>query len=267
MVEFVRRIFAELLDPDIADLIRAGDGFGQQMRVLDRGDTDGFAGQFHLENLATPRRALDRAEQGQRRLFARCALEQLLGAEEVELAGAFAVDLEDAVAGKQAGPFAGRALNRRHDDERTRLQPDDDAEAAEFALGLALDLLEGLLVEKLAVGIERGEHAAQGRVGEFLVAGLFFVDVILPDQLHDAREEERVLVTLIHRGGGGLDRGGRDGSRVGRRGASVLPAEHAGQEHEGGQEKSQAGAGHGRESRSLPGGPQWAYAAETPITG
>ncbi len=83
------------------------------------------------------------------------------------------------------------------------LTPRDDAEPVELAFRLALDVLQPLLVEELAVGIEGGEHAAQRRVGQRLVADFIAVDVVLADELDHPGEEKRVLVALVEIGGGG----------------------------------------------------------------
>src|SRR5262249_11356333 len=118
-----------------------------------------------------------------------------------------AVDLEEAVAGQDPGRPSRRVLERRdHDDLAGRLlDVDEDADPAELALSVDLELLLLLGRDELAVGVEALlDHALDGAVAELVAVGL--LDPAVEDQvahlrdrpelliLHPARVDERRLV-------------------------------------------------------------------------
>src|SRR5690606_5302097 len=90
---------------------------------------------------------------------------------------------------RRLGPATerGRIVDRRYDLHISLLHRHLDAEAAELAPRLHLHVAEALLVQIAGVGIERGEHAVDGRLDELFVRDLF--DVIGADSLEDVAEK------------------------------------------------------------------------------
>ncbi len=119
---------------------------------------------------------------------------------EFHLLGGFAVDLEDLVARQQPGLEAGRVLHRGDDDEIAILRRNDDAEAAELALGIVLHPLEVIRVHELAVRVQRAQHAPHRAVGEVVEGDFFLIHVILADELEGAGEDgDRRVAGVIPR--------------------------------------------------------------------
>jgi hypothetical protein len=90
------------------------------------------------------------------------------------------VELDDQVAGLDAGAEGGRVLDGRDHLDEAVLHADLDAQAAELALGADLQFLEGFGVEVGRVRVEVGEHAVDGLGDELLV--LDRLDVALLDR-------------------------------------------------------------------------------------
>ena len=80
------------------------------------------------------------------------------------------------------------------DGEDARLLGEGDTEACKFAFRILLHALEILRFHELAMRVEAFKHAVERAVGEFLVAGLGIVNVVLADQLHGPREDFQLLV-------------------------------------------------------------------------
>ena len=107
--------------------------------------------------------------------------------------GGGVADLDDQVAGLDAGLGRGGALDGRDHLDEAVLGADLDAQAAELALGVDLQFLEGVLVQIGRVRIQPGEHAADG-VGDQLVV-LDGLDVVGLDGAEDFAE----LAKLVQR--------------------------------------------------------------------
>ena len=102
------------------------------------------------------------------------------------------VDLDDQVAGLDAGAERGRVLDRRDDAHDAVLDADLDAEAAELALRGDLQFLERLGVEEVGVRVEPAHHAVDRFLDELVVGDR--LDVVALDLAEDRREELQVLV-------------------------------------------------------------------------
>ena len=107
--------------------------------------------------------------------------------------GGGVADLDDQVTGLDAGLGRRGALDGRDHLDEAVLGADLDAQAAELALGVDLQLLEGVLVQIGRVRIQPGEHAADG-VGDQLVV-LDGLDVVGLDGAEDFAE----LAKLVQR--------------------------------------------------------------------
>ena len=100
--------------------------------------------------------ALALAEDRQRDLGVRLAAHALDGLVERHALDRRVVELDDQVAGLDAGAERGRVLDRRDDLDEAVFHADLDAEAAEPALRADLQLLEGFLVEVGRMRVEAG---------------------------------------------------------------------------------------------------------------
>ena len=96
------------------------------------------------------------------------------------------------------GAARGRVLDGRHDREHAVAVRDLDAEAAEAALRVDLELLVELGREVGAVRVERGEHAVDGALDQLL--GVDLLDVVLLDDRQDVGERLEVLVVGVRSG-------------------------------------------------------------------
>jgi hypothetical protein len=106
-----------------------------------------------------------------------------------------AVDLDDLVPGPDAGAVGGRVLDGRHDGEHAVPQGDLDAETAEAALRVDLQLLVEIGREVGAVRVERGQHPVDGALDELI--GGDVLDVVLLDDREDVGEGLEVLVARV----------------------------------------------------------------------
>ena len=111
------------------------------------------------------------------------------------------VELDDQVAGLDAGARRRRIVDRRDDLDEPVFHADFDAEAAEFALRADLQLAECILVEIGRMRIEPREHAGDGFGDELLVVDR--LDVVALDaaehfgeraQLFDRQRSEHVAL-------------------------------------------------------------------------
>ena len=102
------------------------------------------------------------------------------------------VDLDDEVAGLDAGAEGRRVLDRRDDADEAVLDADLDAQAAEVALGGDLQLLERVGVEEVGVRVEPAHHPVDRFLDQLLVGDR--LDVVALDLAEDGRQELQVLV-------------------------------------------------------------------------
>ena len=101
------------------------------------------------------------------------------------------VQPDDQIAGANAGPLGGGVVNRRDHLEKAVFLPDLDAQAAEFAGGADLQILERLGVQIGGMRIEIAQHAANGVFQQILV--LDRLDVILLDGVEYAGERAQLV--------------------------------------------------------------------------
>ena len=85
------------------------------------------------------------------------------------------VETDDQVAGLHAGALGRGIVDGGDDLDEAVFHADFDAEAAEFAAGAHLQILEAVGVEIAGMGVEAGEHAADGIFQQLLVADGFHV--------------------------------------------------------------------------------------------
>ena len=120
-----------------------------------------------------------------------------------QVAGQVPVHLDDAVAGLEAGLVRRGVLDRRNDRDEPVLHRDVDADAGELALGVDLQVLEGVGRQQRGVRVEPLEHPVDGLLDQVL--GIDFVDVLFLDQLDYVREHLELLVEVfLARGRTGL---------------------------------------------------------------
>ena len=123
---------------------------------------------------------------------ARLAAHLLDGLGERDAAGGEIVDLDDEVAGLDAGAERGRVLDRRHDPDDAVLDADLDPEAAELALRRDLQVLERLGVEEVGMRVEPVHHPVDRFLDQLVVRDR--LDVVRLDLAEHRREELQVLV-------------------------------------------------------------------------
>ena len=115
--------------------------------------------------------------------------------DERHVLGELVLDLDDLVAGLDAGAIRGRVLDRRDDGEHVVARGDLDAQAAEAAARVDLQLLVQIRRQIGAVRIERVEHAGDGAVDQLLRGDV--VDVVLLHQGQHVGEDLDVVVGLL----------------------------------------------------------------------
>ena len=130
-------------------------------------------------------------------LLARRAAQDVDRILQLHFLGRVAVDPQNLVAGKDACFRRRRVFHRRDHGEQSVFYRDFDAEPVEAAARIVLHVLEVVRIHELAVRIERREHAFHRRVNQVVVAGLFAIDVILPDELDRFRENRNLRITGI----------------------------------------------------------------------
>ena len=114
------------------------------------------------------------------------------------------VELGDDVVGHDAGFGCRRIIDWSHHLYQPILHGDLDAEAAELAAGLHLNVAEATWIHVARMRIEPGEHAVDRRLDEFVVVRLF--DIVGAHLLEHVAEQVELPVGI--RGG----RGGRFGA-------------------------------------------------------
>ena len=175
-------LLVEAGDPDIADV-------GALEVRLHRLDLDVGAGELHVEGLAAlaADRELDIAVDGTAHL-----LHGLVQRQSLHL---LAVDLHDVVVRLDPGARGGRVVDRRDDLDEAVLHGDLDAEAAELAAHLRLQVAKILRIEIARVRIERAQHAVDGGLDELLVVRL--LDIVGADTLQHLSEEIELAIDLL----------------------------------------------------------------------
>ena len=113
---------------------------------------------------------------------------------DVEPGRALAVDLHDDVARAHAQRPGRAALDGRDDGRVVLTDAHLDAHAAEAAMGQSLEVLVGVAVEELRVGIQVAHHAVEGAVDELL--RLDRIHVVLLDLVQDLDEQIEVLIEV-----------------------------------------------------------------------
>ena len=102
------------------------------------------------------------------------------------------VDLDDQVAGQDAGAECGRVLDRGHDAHHAVLDAHVDAESAELALGVDLKLLELVGVEEIGMRVEPVHHPDDRPLDELFVG--YRLDVVALDPAEDRGQELEIVV-------------------------------------------------------------------------
>src|SRR2546426_7998385 len=160
---------------------------------LDALDLDDLARQRDVEELGHVL-----ALQGERHLGLLRAAHLLDRVHQRQVLGELALDLQDLIAGLDPGAVGGRVLDGRDDGQDAVAVRDLDAEAAEAALGVDLELLVEVRRQVGAVRVEGGKHPVDGALDQLL--GLDLADVVLLDDGEDVGEGLEPLVGLLGHG-------------------------------------------------------------------
>ncbi len=120
------------------------------------------------------------------------AFESLDRVVERHAVGRLAVDFDDAVAGQQTRPVGGRAIHRAKDVQPAAVGGDLDSDAAELALDAGAEAAQLLGRNVARIGIQLGQHAANGRLDQ--LAAIHLGDVV-PLDLVD--RVDQFLVELV----------------------------------------------------------------------
>src|SRR5690606_1107224 len=158
---------------------------------LDELRLDALHPDYGAGDLDDHRRALALARDGERDARVWLAAHALDRVAEGHALHRRVVELDDQVAGLDAGAERRRVLARRDDLDEAILHADLDAEAADLALRADLQLLDRLRVEVGRVRVEAREHAVDRLGDEALV--LDRLDVVALDRPEDVRERTQLL--------------------------------------------------------------------------
>ena len=112
------------------------------------------------------------------------------------------VQVRDEITGQQSSLRGGGIVDRRDHLYDAVLHRHLDAEAAEFAAGLHLHVLEILRIKISRVWVERGQHAVDGTLDQSRILGLF--DIIRAHALQHVAEQIQLPVDIGIRRGGGI---------------------------------------------------------------
>ena len=194
-LQILRGVIAKLADANVAD------GFRQEFIVrgafeIDHGtDGDHFADEFDLLGLAGAG-----PEKSQLHLGGRLAAELLHRFREIA-SHVFAIHLEQFIPGQDAGLFPGGAFH--WGDHRDAVRPDGDheANATVLAFGILAEFVVLARLHVLAVRVQRVEHAFQRAFDQGIIGKVLALDVLLPDALHDQRENAQRFIRLVRLGG------------------------------------------------------------------
>ena len=157
-----------------------------QQAALDALNLDHFPDQLDFERFA---HAFPHDGQGDRRV--RLAAHPLDRIRERHAFDRDIVQPDDQIAGADASPLGGGIVNRGDDLEKTVFLADLDAQAAKFAGGADLQILERLGVQKSRMRVQIAQHAANGVFQQILVLDRF--DVVLLDGVKHAGERAQLI--------------------------------------------------------------------------
>src|SRR6516165_9021581 len=104
------------------------------------------------------------------------------------------VEVRDNVVGHDAGLGRRRLVDRGHDLDQPVLHRDLDAEAAELASGLHLEVAEALGIHVARMRIESGEHAVDRRFDQLAVVGL--LHIVRPQPLEYVAEQAELAISV-----------------------------------------------------------------------
>jgi hypothetical protein len=126
------------------------------------------------------------------------------------------IQMADQVARLHAGTEGRRVVDGRNHLDQAVFHGDLDAQAPEFALGLNAHVLKGLGVQIARMGIQVGQHAADGGFNQLLVRD--FLHIIGTHPLEDVPEQLELPVCLgfLVLGGRRLRNEEKNGDRQGR---------------------------------------------------
>ena len=209
LAHLLARRLAETGQTDVADLVFLVEHevpgaeivglapIAEYARHLDDGPRDGYIDRF-LGALV---------QHGQRHGLPRLALDQIDGLVHAHVLGRFAVDLDDEVAGQDAG-LVGRRAGHRADDRQLAavlaIEADLNADAAELALALLLELLVLARRDVRRVRIEPFESAVDHVLDQFAFALRLDVhDVAFAHLVQHVHHEADQFVVLVLLAGGG----------------------------------------------------------------
>src|SRR5436190_13661345 len=201
--EFAERIaevggggFAELQQADVTRLVLGERELTFAVDVADRIDLDLGAGQGVILKLAG-----GRAVGGNGDFRIGQTAQAFDGVGEAHLFGAFAVDLDDAIASQDAGSESRGVFHRGHYRQLIVLGGNHDAHSAEFTLSILLKILVFNGLHEFAVRVERAQHAFERPVDQVLITELIAVNVFLPDAVEDRGAEPEVGQGIVLLGG------------------------------------------------------------------
>src|ERR1043166_9228771 len=189
-------MLAKLGKADVADFIFAERKFAFAIDILDG---------VHLDAGALERVIFDLAAGGsknaQGNLGARFAPQPFDGVLEGKFLRAFAVDLDDAIARHDAGAETRCVFHRRdYGQILVLVELHHDADAAELAFGVLLQLVKFARIHEFAVRIERAQHSLQRAMDELGVSEFAAIDVFLFHLFENVGEEFVVIVRIFFAG-------------------------------------------------------------------
>ena len=116
---------------------------------------------------------------------------------QLHLFGWCPIDFQNLVARQDARFCGGGIFHRGDDRQHSVLARNFDAKAVETAAGVILHVPKIFRLQKLAMRIERSEHAFHRRVDQIVITGFVPVDVILPEQLYRLGKDSDLLVAIV----------------------------------------------------------------------
>src|SRR5947207_2424659 len=184
--------FVELNEPNVSNLVGAGQFGIEQTRALDA---------LHFYFYALERVLFDLLGRGpqesERHLAASRAAQTVDRILQVHFFGRRAVDFENLIARENARFGRRRVFHRGDDGRQTAFDRDFNTEPVKSAPRIVLHVAKIVRFHELAVRIERGEHSFHRRGDQVVISRFVSIDIILSNQLDGFGKDRDLRITVV----------------------------------------------------------------------